>query len=130
VPTVPCPAEPDVAVVPSAHDVAFVGGSIFVHAHVPIDVHTTINMDMGTSVYVRSAMMTASMMTAATVMASAMMPPSMASAVPFRVRRGHESKSERRCDRKNERKPLQHFCFLPAREITSSHCRNKFVNAH
>ncbi len=99
-------AEPDVAVVPSAHDVVLVGGSTFVHAHVPIDVHTTINMDMGASVYVRGAMMAA----------PAVMAPvsaSVASAMPFRVRCRYDSKPERRCDRKNETNLLQHFCFPP-----------------
>jgi hypothetical protein len=94
--------EPDVAVVPSAHDVVFVGGSIFVHAHVPIDVHTTIDVNIGTSVYVRGAMMAASAVVTSAVVTSA---------VAFRVRCRHGSKSERRSDRKHQANFLQHFCF-------------------
>lgn len=97
-PTVSTMAEPNVAVVRSAHDVVSVTGSIFVHAHVPIYVRTTINMDMGTSVYVRGTMMAAPMM-AAPVRATTVVTSSMTSAMVFRIRRRHDSKSERRSDR-------------------------------
>jgi hypothetical protein len=97
-------AEPDVAVVPPAHDVVLVGGSIFVHAHVPIDVHTTINMDMGASVYVRGAMMAA---------------PTVMAPTPFRVRCRHDSKPERRRNRKNETNLLQHFVFRPKTAVSA-----------
>jgi hypothetical protein len=96
-------AEPDVAVIPPANDVALVGGSIFVHAHLPIDVHITINMGMGSSGYVRSAMMAAPSVVTSTAMAST---------VAFRIRWRHYSKSERRSDRKDETNLLQHFVFL------------------
>jgi hypothetical protein len=105
-------AEPDVAVVPSSHDVAFVGGSIFVHAYVPIDVHTTIDVNVSTSVYVNmstSIYMRGAMMAAPTVVTST------ASAVAFRVRCHHDSKAERRRNRKNETNLLQHFCFSSLR---------------
>jgi hypothetical protein len=98
VPKVSAVAEPNVAIVRFAHDVAPVGGSVIVHVHV--------NIDMGTSIYVGSAMMAAP-----TVMA--FVSPSMASAMPFRVRCRHDSKPERRRDRKNETNLLQHFCFPP-----------------
>jgi hypothetical protein len=127
VPTVPRMTEPDVAVVPSAHDVVFVGGSIFVHAHVSIDVHTTIDVNMGTSVYVRGAMMAASAVVTSAVVTSAV----VTSAVAFRVRCRHESKSERRSDRKHQANLLQHFCFLTGlRKPVHCYCRNKIVNAH
>jgi hypothetical protein len=106
VPKVTIAAKPDVAVVRPAHDVVLVGGSIFVLAYVPIDVHTTIDVDMA-SVYVRSAMMAAPTVVTSTVMASAV----MVSAVAFRTRCRHESKPKRRSDRKNETNLLQHFCF-------------------
>jgi hypothetical protein len=77
VPTVTRMAEPDVAVIPPANDVAIVGGSIFVHAHLLIDVHITINMGMGSSGYVRSAMMAAPSVVTSTAMAST---------VAFRIR--------------------------------------------
>jgi hypothetical protein len=99
--------EPDVAVVPSAHDVVFVGGSIFVHAHVPIDVHTTINTDMGASVYMCGAMMAAPTVMASTVMAATV----VASTVPFCVRCRHDSEPERGRETNNETNLLEHFYF-------------------
>ena len=81
-------AEPDVAVVPSAHNVVFVGGSIFVDAHVPVDVNTTIDVNMATSVYVRG------MMAAPAVAAATVVTPT-APAVAFRVRCHHAYKPER-----------------------------------
>jgi hypothetical protein len=127
VPTVPAAAEPDVAVIPPAHDVALVGGSIFVHAHVPIDAHTTIGVD--TSIYVRASMVAAvvtSAVVTSAVVTSAVVPTTvvtspMASAVPFRISRRHDSKAERRNDRKHEANLLQHFVFLPV--LGKSHHR-------
>ena len=60
-PTVSPVAEPNVAIVRVADDVALVSGSVIMHAHVPIDVHIAIDVDtaidvQGTSVYVRAAM--------------------------------------------------------------------------
>jgi hypothetical protein len=93
VPKVSTVAEPNVSVVSSAEDVARFGGSVIVHVHGPSDAHTPI--DMGA---------TSTVMTAAAVVTS-----TMASTVTFCIRRRHYSKSERRSDRKNERKVLEHF---------------------
>jgi hypothetical protein len=106
-----------------ADDVTLVGGSIIVNAHLPINVHTTI--DVNTSVYMRASVVAA--VVTPTVMVS--VPPSMAPAVPFRFRCRHDPKPERRSDRENERKPLQHFLFFPF-ETMSAYFRNRFMNAH
>jgi hypothetical protein len=74
VPTVPRVAEPNVSVVPPAHDIALIGGSILVHADVPIDAHVAIGVHMGTSVFVRGAMMAAPTVVTSTAMASAHRP--------------------------------------------------------
>jgi hypothetical protein len=107
-------AEPRVTIVRFTHDVVFVGGSVIVDAHVPIDV--------GTPIHVRACM-------AATVMPTTVVTSSMTFTVAFRIRRRHNTKSERRSDRKDERKLLQHFCFAPWLQTTSSYSLNKFVNA-
>jgi hypothetical protein len=72
VPTVPRVAEPNVSVVPPAHDIALIGGSM--HADVPIDAHVAIGVHMGTSVFVRGAMMAAPTVVTSTAMASAHRP--------------------------------------------------------
>src|SRR5262245_54542624 len=109
----PSVAEPDVAVVPPAYDVVLVRGSIFAHAHVLIDVRT--------SIYVRGSMMAAAVVTssvmatsvmATSVMATSVMASSVSSAMPFRVRCRDGSKGECRRDRESEINLLQHFVFL------------------
>ena len=120
-PTVSRVAEPYVAIVRFAHDVVLVDGSVIVDAHVPIDVHTAIgvhvgtaidvhmgtaiDVHMGTPIDVRACM-------AATVMPTTVVTSSMTFTVAFRIRRCHNTKSERRSDRKDETKLLQHFCFV------------------
>ena len=99
----PSVAEPDVAVVPPAYDVVLVRGSIFAHAHVLIDVRT--------SIYVRGSMMAAAVVTSS-VMATSVMASSVSSAMPFRVRCRDGSKGECRRDRESEINLLQHFVFL------------------
>jgi hypothetical protein len=103
---VPRPAEPDVAVISPAHDVVLVGGSIFVPAHVPIDVHTPIGVGVTSTVMAPTVM-------AASVMFATVVTSSMTSAVTFCVGRRPHSKSECCGDRKNETNLLQHFCFPP-----------------
>jgi len=100
-------AEPDVAVVPPANDVVLIGRSIFMHAPVPVDVATIYMRGSVASTMVRPTVVPT------TVMAAAMVTSSLAATVAFRVRRPHYSKSERRSDRKDETKLLQHFCFPP-----------------
>jgi len=117
-PTVPPVAEPDVAVVRPAYDVVPVGGSIFVHAHVSIDVCATM---MGMTI------------TASTVMASAVVTSAVAATVAFRIRRGHDSNSERGSDRKDERNFLQHFFVLTRRSfirfiVLSQKARERALN--
>jgi len=117
-PTVPPVAEPDVAVVRPAYDVVPVGGSIFVHAHVSIDVCATM---MGMTI------------TASTVMASAVVTSAVAATVAFRIRRGHDSNSERGSDRKDERNFLQHFFVLTRRSfirfiVLSQKARERSLN--
>jgi membrane protein implicated in regulation of membrane protease activity len=130
----PTAAEPDVAVVRPAHDVMLVGGSIFVHADVPIDVRAMVAATVMTSAVMTSAVMTsavmASAMVAAAVMASApaVVTSAMAATVAFRIRRRHDSNSERRSDRKNKTNFLQHFCC--PRLAWDHHCGHKLVNAH
>jgi hypothetical protein len=122
VPKVSTVAEPNVAIVRSADDVAFVGRSTIVHAHVPIDVHTAIDVD--TSIDVRASM-------AAAAVATTVVISSMATTVAFSIRRRHYSKSERRRDRKNERKLLQHFVFLRLRNhvvVLSQKVRERSLN--
>ena len=86
-PKVSIAAKPNVAVVRSAHDVTLVGGSIIVHAHVPIDVHTAIDVhaaiDVHTSVYVRACMAAT---VVATTMADSSMAPTVSATVTFRIR--------------------------------------------
>jgi len=108
-------AEPDVAVVPPANDVVLIGRSIFMHAPVPVDVATIYMRGSVASTMVRSTVVSTTVMAAVTsaVMAAAMVTSSLAATVAFRVRRPHYSKSERRSDRKDETKLLQHFCFPP-----------------
>ena len=129
-PTVSRVAEPYVAIVRFAHDVVLVDGSVIVDAHVPIDVHTAIDVHvgtaidvhMGTPIDVRACM-------AATVMPTTVVTSSMTFTVAFRIRRCHNTKSERRSDRKDETKLLQHFCFAPGLQTMSSYSLNKFGNA-
>jgi hypothetical protein len=119
-PKVSIAAEPNVAVVRSADDVAPVGRSVIVHVHLPSDVHAPIDVGVRTSVYVRapidvgvrtSVYVRASM--AATVVATTAVTPSMAPTVAFRIRRRNNSNSECRSNGKDERNLLQHFWFPP-----------------
>ena len=112
------------AVIRPAHDVALVGASIFVHAHVPIDVHAPIDVGM-TSTVIASRVMSATVMSAAVVtscmtttmvtssVASTVVTSSVASTVAFRICGRDHAKAERCSDRKDERKLLQHFYFPP-----------------
>jgi hypothetical protein len=108
VPKVSPVAEPNVSIVRFADDVVLVGGSIFAHVHIPIDVN--ISIYMRTTIYMGATVMAAPMMptslTTAAVVISA-----MAAAVVFRVRRRNDPNSERRSDRKDETNLLQHFLF-------------------
>jgi len=122
-PTVPPVAEPDVAVVRPAYDVVPVGGSIFVHAHVSIDVCATM---MGMTI-------TASTVMASAVVTSAVVTSAVAATVAFRIRRGHDSNSERGSDRKDERNFLQHFFVLTRRSfirfiVLSQKARERSLN--
>ena len=122
-PTVPPVAEPDVAVVRPAYDVVPVGGSIFVHAHVSIDVCATM---MGMTI-------TASTVMASAVVTSAVVTSAVAATVAFRIRRGHDSNSERGSDRKDERNFLQHFFVLTRRSfirfiVLSQKARERALN--
>jgi hypothetical protein len=108
------------AVIRPAHDVVLVGGSIFVHAHVPIDVHAPIDVGVTSSVMASTVMastvMASTVMSAAVVtscMTTTVVTSSVASSMAFRICRRHHAKTERCGDRKNERKLLQHFCFPP-----------------
>ena len=122
-PTVPPVAEPDVAVVRPAYDVVPVGGSIFVHAHVSIDVCATM---MGMTI-------TASTVMASAVVTSAVVTSAVAATVAFRIRRGHDSNSERGSDRKDERNFLQHFFVLTRKSfirfiVLSQKARERALN--
>jgi hypothetical protein len=99
-PTMPRVAEPDVAIVPPANDVVLIGGSIFVRAHVPVDVATTHMRGSMTPTMVPSTVVPTTVMAAVTsaVMAAAVVTSSLTATVAFRVRRPHYSKSERRSD--------------------------------
>jgi len=89
VPSVSRMAEPDMPVVRPAYNVVLVGESIFVHADVLANVGTAIDLGVA-STMMTPTMMTSTMMTAATL------------ASTLRIRSRHDSKSERRCDRKDE----------------------------
>ena len=99
-PTMPRVAEPDVAIVPPANDVVLIGGSIFVRAHVPVDVATTHMRGSMTPTMVPSTVVPTTVMAAVTsaVMAAAVVTSSLTATVAFRVRRPHCSESERRGD--------------------------------
>ena len=127
-PTVPPVAEPDVAVVRPAYDVVPVGGSIFVHAHVSIDVCATM---MGMTITASTAM--ASAVVTSAVVTSAVVTSAVAATVAFRIRRGHDSNSERGSDRKDERNFLQHFFVLTRRSfirfiVLSQKARERALN--
>jgi hypothetical protein len=114
------------AVIRPAHDVVLVGGSIFVHAHVPIDVHAPIDVGVTSSVMASTVM--ASTVMASTVMAATMMSAAVVScmttmvtsSVAFRICGRDHAKAERCSDRKDERKLLQHFVFLRKQVIALS----------
>ena len=82
---------------------------VLIDVHIAIDVHTAI--DVGTPIDVRACMAAAVMAT--TVMPTTAVTSSMTITVAFRIRRCHNTKSERSSDRKDEGKLLQHFCFAP-----------------
>lgn len=98
-PTMPSVAEPDVAVVRPADNVAPVGRSIVVR--VPGDVEMSIDVGVASPAAVVSSCMMPTTVMAALVAA-------MAST--FGIRRRNEHKPERCNDRKNERNLLQHIC--------------------
>lgn len=105
-------AEPDVAVVRPADNVAPVGRSIFV----------CVLGDVGTPIDVVSPIaVVSSCMVPTTVMAALV--PAMAST--FGIRRRNDSNPERCGDRKYERNLLQHFCSQ-----SELYSLNSFVNAH
>ena len=100
-PTMPGVAEPDVAVVPPANDVVLIGGSIFVRAHVPVDVATTYMRGSMASTMVPSTMVPSTVVPStvmAAVTSAAVVTSSLTATVAFRVRRPHYSKSESRSD--------------------------------